>query len=234
MAGQLQELAQTDFSGGTSAVTSPYKVGDKQVQRTRNLMLDEHGSLTTRDGYSVLTTSPDTTNPIVLIAVLNLIDGSSVNVALQNDGTVNTLSSFPPGGATWTTRGATSTAYLTPQSVTMLNHQLFAVGYETPRAYDGAGSFPQVTALAGQTLPPGASHLAFHLGYLWLWNTFGSTTTLDGPSSLRTSDANNYGSWPSANQTFISKDDARIGAIGTDQECVRLHRGMHLHKQDRQ
>lgn len=209
----LQEINQLDFSGGTNAVAAPTRIGQRQVFRVRNFVLDEHGSLMTRPGYTVVTTGTDTTNPIVLVGVLNPTSGATRPFAVQNNDTVNTL--YRTDTDPWTNIGSTGTAYEIPQSVTVVDNEVFAMGYEPPWVWDGtsgnATSFRQVTATSGQTPPSGAKHLAFHLGSLWLWNTSATTTTLDGPSSLRASDANDVNSWPTANQTFISRDDGQVG-----------------------
>ena len=209
MAGQLQELAQTDFSGGVNAVPSPYLVGPKQVSRIRNLILDEHGSLSTRDGYSIVTTSPDLSTPIVYRGVLNQTTGASFPFAIQTTGATGQL--YRTDSTPWTAIGAARNYGFTPQSVTVVDKEFIAGGNAfTAVLYDGTTITP-IAALAGQTIPPGAAHCAFHLGYVWVWNTNVATTTLDGSSSLRTSDANNPNSWPNANQTFISKDDGQVG-----------------------
>jgi hypothetical protein len=147
-------------------------------------------------------------NPIVYRASLNRNDGTNYPYAIQNTGSVNVVRRT--GVTPWTLVGATGTAYATPQAATILNTEVFAMGSETPWTWDGT-TFTQIGAQAGQTVPPGANHLAFHLGSLWLWNTNPTTTTLDGPSALRMADANTLNSWPNANQTFVAKDDGQQG-----------------------
>jgi hypothetical protein len=211
MPSTLVPIAQIDFSGGVNAVSNPYLTGDKQVQRIRNLILDEHGSLRTRDGYSVVTTSPNLTNsPIIYRGVLNKANGTSIPFAIQN--VSGTTQLFRTDTNPWTGIGTlTNPAILLPQSVTMVDTEIIARGNgATPVQFDGT-SAPAITAQAGQTTPPGAAHIAFHLGSLWLWNTSTSTTALDGPSSLRMSDVNNPNSWPNANQAFVAKDDGQVG-----------------------
>jgi hypothetical protein len=208
MGAKFRPITQADFSGGINAVTSPFLVLPKQVVAARNLILDEHGALSTRDGYSVVSTGTDTSNPIVYRGVLNKTDLSSRPYAWQNNGTLNTL--YRTDTSTWTTIGSSRTAYTTPQAVTVVNREIFAMGYEVPWSWDGT-IFTNITAAGGQTVPPGAKHVAFHLGSVWLWNTNAATTALDGPSSLRMSDVNNPNSWPNANQTFIAKDDGQVG-----------------------
>ena len=203
-----QAITQSDFSGGVNAVASPYLITKRQVARVRNMILDEHGSLTTRDGYSVVTTLPQPTVPVIYHDVLNRVDGSSYPFAIQNNGISNTF--YKQTGTTWSTVG-TLNAFNTPQAATVTNLTVLANGYQTPLTWNGTGGLVPITASAGQTVPTGACHLAFHLGSLWLWNTDDSTSTLDGPSSLRMSDVNNVNSWPNANQTFVAKDDGTQG-----------------------
>ena len=51
-------------------------------------------------------------------------------------------------------------------------------------------------------------------GSLWAWNTAPTNTSngLDGPTSLRMSDANNPNSWNPINQAFLDKDDGSEGS----------------------
>ncbi len=209
MAGRLQPLTQNDFSGGINAVASPYLIGPKQVERARNLLLDERGSIGTRDGYTVLTESPDDINPIYYVNSLTNNAGSVYEYAVQGSTAGNNVL-YRTDTSPWTTIGSFSTGYTTPQAVIINNKAVFASGYEVPKQFDGS-TLAAITASVGQTVPPGAKHCAFHLGSMWVWNTNALTTTLDGPSSLRMSDTNNVNSWPNANQTFINKDDGQVG-----------------------
>jgi hypothetical protein len=61
----FQIIDQMDFSGGVNSVTNPSKLTEKQVSRIRNLLFDEHTALRTRDGFAIVTTSPDLVNPIL-------------------------------------------------------------------------------------------------------------------------------------------------------------------------
>lgn len=208
--GPIKAITQRDFSGGMNSVTDPYLISDKQCAQIFNLILDEHGALTTRDGYTVATVGPGG-SPVVYITVLNKVDGTSIPLAIEyNVGTtVNSL--YRTDTTPWTLIGTMgATGFRIPTSVTMTDNQVFAVGYTTPYHYDGT-ALTQITAGGGQTVPPGAKHLAFHLGNLWVWNTNPTTTTLDGPSSLRMSDPDDFNSWPNIAQTFISKDDGEVG-----------------------
>lgn len=208
MGQSAQALTQGDFSGGVNAVTSPYLLTKKQVARARNLILDEHGSLSTRDGFSVITTLPQTVVPVVYHDVLTRVNGSTYPFAIQNDNVSNTF--YKMSGSTWSSVGTINSEVI-PQAATVTDLLVLANGYQTPLTWNGTGALTPITATAGQTVPPGAKHLAFHLGGLYLWNTNDGTTSLDGPSSLRASDINNVNSWPNANQTFVAKDDGQQG-----------------------
>lgn len=171
MAGTLKALTQIDLSGGENLVTSPYLLGARQSQRTVNLILDEHGSLRMRDGTLVNgSASSNSTSPIVKVFDFNAVNGTNYPLAIVYvSGSVNTL--YNRSTSPWTIIGVFTTAYAIPDMVTFTNRALIAAGYETPRYYDGT----TFAALSGSP-PPGARHLASHLGYLWVWNTNGSTT----------------------------------------------------------
>lgn len=409
MAQNVKPLAQLDFSGGANLVVNPYLISQKQAADIQNLILDEHGSLRTRPGQVLLTTSTDTTNPIYYRGILSKVNGQEFPFAIQAGGTGSTIAfdtsananftsvtsvtkaitlgasatvvivslhetpvtfstsrsvtfnnkpmtqigaitsfgtsgvdachttlwgllspttgsskdvvvsfsapttghleirsftntvgwgvasianaegssssivmssgtnhmvidSFSmmssnsvtgnqtssyntttsnskrvagqraagaasvtmtwtgtlshgghiavdliPGGnilynttvEPWTTVGTLGFEFL-PDTVQMSDQTVIINGYETPWHWDGT-TLAQITADAGQTVPPGAKHGEFHLGALWLWNTNSTTTSLDGPSSLRASSTNNMNDWPNANQLFISKDDGQVG-----------------------
>lgn len=203
-----QAITQSDFSGGVNAVTEPYLITKKQVARCRNMILDHHGALATRDGYTVVTTSPDTSSPIIYHDVFIRTNQTAFPFAIQNDGSVNKF--YNMTSTPWSLV-ANMNSYATPQTATVNDRLVIANGYQVPLTWAAGATLTPITATGGQTVPPGASHLAFHLGSLWLWNTNAATTTLDGPSSLRMSDVNNINSWPNANQTFVSKDDGQTG-----------------------
>lgn len=207
MARNLKPIAQVDFSGGENLVVNPYLVGPKQAAFLLNLVLDEHGSARTRDGTFTIDTAPQAGN-ILLRGALTRDTGSVHEFAIQRVGSVNRL--YNTGTQPWTSIGDFSTAENLPDIAYAVNQAVFAAGYETPKTFDGT-SLAAITGQTGQTVPPGAKHVAFHLGHVWLWNTNSTTTTLDGPSSLRSSAPNVLNSWPDANQTFLSKDDGQVG-----------------------
>lgn len=208
----LTAVGQKDFSGGINAVSNPYVLGEKQVLDIENMLLDEHGSLRTRDGYSVVTTAPNGEFSIRYRGVLTKTDGSSAPFAIR--GRSPTLTElFRTDTDPWTlitSWNDTNALRLLPMSVTVIDREIIARGYNTPLSFDGTTASP-ITAQTGQTVPPGGQHISFHLGSVWLWNTSPTTTALDGPSSLRMSDVNNPNSWPNANQTFVAKDDGQVG-----------------------
>lgn len=55
----LQQVIQQDLSRGTNVVSNPWDLGGQQSVFLGNCMLDEHGSIRTRQGTSIVTTSPD-------------------------------------------------------------------------------------------------------------------------------------------------------------------------------
>lgn len=212
-------LSQVDFSGGINAVASPYLVGPKQSPRIRNMVLTEHGALTTRDGYTVLTEGPAGTGPVALIGQLNKNAGALAPYAVtsppNSDGFIDTLKLYRTDFTPWAFAGNLNTgpqkATAIPQAVTIYDKEVFMVGDDTPRIWDGS-VLSTVTAGGGQVVPPGGYHGAFHLGSLWLFNTGIGETTLDGPSSLRHSDpASPLTSWLSADQTFLGRGDGQVG-----------------------
>src|SRR3990172_7579876 len=71
----LKAVIQQDLSGGTNVVANPYDIGRKQSVLLTNLLLDEHGSVRTRDGTKILTTSP-VSGQIVRVFKYNRQDGT--------------------------------------------------------------------------------------------------------------------------------------------------------------
>lgn len=211
--GSLQVKSQTDFSSGINAVTSPYIISPKQCLRVTNMILDEHGSLRTRDGTLLQTSSPagEAGNKITKLYdyVQSNLAGTIIKLAIVKSGAVNKL--YNRGTTPWTLIGTLRTGYDIPDIVTFAGNVYITeddtnasqVTYGIQQ-YDGTtlGFTPQA--------PPEARHLSVHLGYLWAWGTGeGPSSTSYGQSSLNSSDVNNPVSWPAANQTFISKDDGQ-------------------------
>jgi hypothetical protein len=146
--------------------------------------------------------------PIVKLFDFVRADGAIFHLAIVLGATQNQL--YNRGTSPWTLIGTFATAYATPDALGFTNLVLFAAGYETPKSYDGT-TFQALTSSTG-TVPGGAQHHTLHQGFYWLWNTAAASGTLDGPSSLRSSDLNNPNSWPNANQIFVDKDDGDSGA----------------------
>lgn len=210
MPANLKPVAQLDFSGGVNLVVNPYLIGQKQMANASNLILDEHGALRTRDGVFTIDSAPQAGN-ILLRGVLTKSGGSIEEFAIQRVSGANKF--YDTGTDPWTEIIADvtlATAENLPDVTYGVEKALIVNGYETPKTYDGT-VLAAVTAQVGQTVPTGAKHAAFHLGHFWLWNTDDTTTSLDGPSSLRSSATNLLNDWPNANQTFISKDDGQVG-----------------------
>lgn len=209
MATQLQAIVQKDFSGGLNLAVNPYLIPRKQVWRVRNMILDEHGSLRTRLGSDLLKSSSNVVIPVRLVRYLNKLSGTVNQYLMATDGANMQLFNMDATPFTSVTTNATS--FRTPQAITITDNDLIVWGHGiVPTAYNGTITTP-ITATAGQTVPPGAKHIALHFGSVWLWNTNNTTTTLDGPSSIRMSAVSNYGDWPNANQAFIAKDDGQVG-----------------------
>lgn len=207
MAGRLQPITQASFAGGLNIVSNPYLLANNQVWRLRNFILDEHGSLRTRDGRITHTTAPVALD-VIHLSYLALTTGETRLVAIVRQAGNNAI--YRAEISPWSLAGTTSAIEDTPDAVTAVGKQVIANGHEIPLVYDGS-ILSRLTAQSGQTVPPGAKHLAWHLGSLWVWNTNPSTTTLDGQSSLRACAVNNISDWPNANQTFISRDDGQVG-----------------------
>jgi len=206
----LQTVAQLDFSGGVNVVSSPHALGPKQVMRAINMILDEHGALTVRDGTQFLDQAPFIfAANAAIVALSDFVNAGGTRTPLAilqpHDGTPNQL--YQREQSPWLLRGNFTTNFATPQIVQFNNRAIIAAGYEPPKFLDADG----VTfgSLGGGL--PGARHLAVHLGALWAWNTNPTTTSTDGPSSLRQSNINDPNTWSIANQAFISKDDGQVG-----------------------
>jgi hypothetical protein len=203
MAGPLKPITHLDFSKGENTVASPYDLAQGQVQQAINLMLDEHGSLRTRDGTLLQTSSPVVGAPICKLWDFVKVDGTIIKLAIVR---TNPLRLYNRGTTPWTLIGTFNTGYAMPDIVPFTNQVHIAAGQTEGgiRTYDG-------TTFGTDTGSPNANHIAVHLSYLWAWNTAAATSSTDGPSSLRSSDVNNPNSWPTSNQTFISKDDGQSG-----------------------
>lgn len=202
-------ISRRDFSGGLNSSASPHTLAENQVLRLQNLMLDQTGALYSRDGAVTIDNGQAGT-----LAVLTLYDfvhsnGSLYKLAVRRSGSGQFLNRRE-AGTPWPQLGAFATLYDLPTMVTLRDMAIVAAGYEPIKYYDGT-TFGALTALGGEVVPPGAKHLAVHLGSLWAWNTAATTNATDGPSSLRCSAVNNPNSWPLENQTFLSNNDGQQG-----------------------
>jgi len=213
---EVQVISRLDFSGGVNASTSPLIVGEKQVLRINNMLLDLTGALYTRDGAVTLDSGQFGTTAVLTLYDLVKNDGSVFHLAVRRSASGQFLN-HRGAGMPWPQLGTFATSYDLPFAVTLRDMAIFAAGYEPIKYFDGT-TFGSLTANtgAGQVAPPGAKHLAVHLSCLWAWNTAAVTNTTDGPSSLRCSSVNNPNSWPLENQTFLSSGDGQQGqGLGT-------------------
>lgn len=207
MAGRLTPITQASFKGGLNIVSNPYILARDQVWRLRNLILDEHGSLRTRDGRVTHATAP-VAQDIITLGVHSPVTGDKHLIAVVRQAANNAI--YHADVTPWTLIATTSSSEDTPDMVMATGKLVIVNGYEVPFVHNSSSTI-RLTAGSGQTVPPGAKHVAWHLGSLWVWNTNPSTTTLDGPSSLRACSVNNILDWPNANQVFVSKDDGEVG-----------------------
>jgi hypothetical protein len=208
MAGQLQEVTQSNFSGGMNLRASPFALKKNELRRVINLVGSERGALVTRPGYEVIS-SYATTTPILSLGTLNLADRSSKSYAVLG-GATNQLYNTTSG--TWAAVGNFSTYYNIPQTAMMNNALVFAAGYEVPKYWNGTtlGAIA-TTDPTKWTVPVGAKHIAYHLGSLWVWNTAAVSTATAGPSSLQMSNVDTYNDWTAANQIHVGIDDGQVG-----------------------
>lgn len=204
-------IPRSNFSGGINASSSPHTLAENQVLRLNNLMLDQTGALYSRDGAMTIDAGQFGTTSILSLYDLSTSDGSLYKLAVRRSGSGQFLNRRE-AGTPWPQLGTFATNYDLPTMVTLRDMAIIAAGYEVPKYYDGT-TFGSLTANtgAGEIVPPGAKHLAVHLGSLWAWNTAAVTNATDGPSSLRCSAVNNPNSWPLENQTFISNNDGQQG-----------------------
>jgi hypothetical protein len=206
---EVAVIAKQDFSGGIDATSSPLRVQPNQVLRMSNLLLDITGALYSRDGAVTIDTAQFGTTSVLTLYDLAKSDGSLHKLAVRRSPSGQFLDRR--GGVTpWPQLGTFATLYDLPSMVTLRDMAIIAAGYEPIKYFNGT-TFGALTALVDEVVPPGAKHLAVHLGSLWAWNTAAVTNATDGPSSLRCSAVNNPNSWPLENQTFISNDDGQQG-----------------------
>jgi hypothetical protein len=204
MPGPLQSLTKSDLSGGVNVTASPHQLAGNQVLRADNFQLDEQGALRVRDGMLLVDTAPDDTQRILELGTLNKVDGSVTPLAIRRRATDGLQELDVRSTTGWSTLGSFTTPYDTPTMFSFVNQQIIAAGYEHPRITNGS-TFDAITPL------PGAKWMLQHVNAAWAWNTNPTTTTFDGPSSIRQSDVENPLVWPTSNQLFITKDDGQEG-----------------------
>lgn len=167
----LKAIIQQDLSRGTNVVANSFDIGQQQSVLITNMLLDEHGSVRTRDGELIITTSPDTApsiRPIVKLYDYIQIDGTIIRLAIiRTIGGNNVL--YNRATTPWTLIGTLGTDYAIPDILTFTNLALIANGYEVPWQYDGV-TLQHITDSGGR-VPAGAKHHALHQGYYWVWNT---------------------------------------------------------------
>src|SRR3989304_9694773 len=71
----VKSVIQQDLGLSVNVIANPYDIGRKQSVLLTNLLLDEHGSVRTRDGTKILTTSP-VSGQIVRVFKYNRQDGT--------------------------------------------------------------------------------------------------------------------------------------------------------------
>lgn len=205
---EIKGVTYHDFSGGMNAVTNPYDLKKNQMPFIRNMILDEHGSLRTRDGYSVSSTSP-TNDAIVNVSAYTSTLGSSIPIAITKGASYNTL--YNAATNPYSALTTMTNAYEIPLTANFNNQLIVFNGYETPFQTDAVTTTRLTGSDPTDIVPVGACHAASHLSSLWVWNTAATSSATAGPSSIQMSDVNNQNSWPVANQGFIAKDDGQVG-----------------------
>lgn len=211
MAEVYQVRSRTNFAGGLNASSSIYEVAENQLLRVENLLLDQTGALSSRDGALTIDTAQTGTSAVLTLYDLVKASGTLYKLAVRRSPSGQFLNQRGAGDP-WPQLGTFTTQYDLPYMVTFADRAIIASGYEPIKYWDGT-TFGSLTAAAppAEVVPPGAKHLAVHYGRLWIWNTAATTNATDGPSSLRHSGQDNPNSWPVANQTFINVDDGQTG-----------------------
>jgi hypothetical protein len=207
----LQQIIQQDLSKGSNVLANPFDTGQQQSVLVTNMLLDEHGTLRTRDGEHIVTTAPDT-RPIVKLYDFIARTAAVIPLAIQK-GPPGLNDLYNRGTTPWTLIRHLGTNYEIPDIVSFVAKFFIANGYEIPWQSNVEGTAVTPLTSSSGPVPKGAKHLAVHQGFLWLWNTapFSEPNSFDGPTSLRSSDLNEPLKWPAANQVFIDKDDGDHG-----------------------
>jgi|SRR5882672_2845047 len=207
----LKPVTKADFSGGLNTVASPWTLKPTELLRCENFLLDQTGALRVRDG--VVTVEAPPTIPATVVSVLDLnslsLNNGSIfrlRITSEVDGTQKLYRSETP----WTLLGTFALQYDTPTMLNFLDQTLMTDGYTVPYVTNGA-SFSIFPTDPAADMIPGAKWMVIHQNAVWAWNTAQTTSTYDGPSSIRQSDVENFHSWPVGNQLFVAKDDGQSG-----------------------
>lgn len=172
---KLEQVLYQDLSRGSNIVTNPFDTGKQQSILLTNVLLSEHGSLQTRDGVKLLSTSPDVApniRPIVRLFDFIEATGTIIPLVILRGiaGGHNAL--YRRDTDPWTLLGILGTDYASPDILAFVARVLIANGYETPWQWSPSLGLSHLTDQPGiGSLPPGAKHHALHQGFYWLWNT---------------------------------------------------------------
>lgn len=217
MAGQLKPSSQFDFSGGANPVVSPALLGPKQSQRVHNMLLDKHGQLNTIDGTLIQSTAPasEAGSRILIPLRWQPVSGSLQSLVIANRTVaplINIL--YDRTVMPWTVIGNFQSADPTPGYAILNDTLVITDGYNTPKQFNTITFSPLTNTAPGGVPPVGGKYIIEHEGFIFLWNTLGTTTSVhggDGPSVLRQSDLNDPTAWNDAQVVFIAKDDGTQG-----------------------
>lgn len=210
MAEVYSAQSRVDFSGGINASSSPYTVAQNQLLRVENLLIDETGALTSRDGAVTIDSGQFGTTSILTLYDFVKANGTLYKLAIRRSPGGQFLNQRE-AGTPWPQLGTFATQYDLPYLVTFADRAIIAGGYEPIKYFDGTVFGSLTAGGVGEVLPAGAKHLAVHLGRLWVWNTAATTTATEGPSALRCTGQDNPNRWPVENSTFLNIDDGQTG-----------------------
>lgn len=207
----LKPVTKVDFSGGLNVTDSPWSLKPNQLLRALNMTLDQTGALSVRDGAVTVEQSPAipaTVDSVLDLQSLCLNDGSVFRLRITRE--LDATQRLYRSGSPWYQLGIFDLLYDTPTMINYLNQTLITDGYTVPYVTDG-NTFSVFPTDMGADMIPGAKWMVVHQNAVWAWNTAATTSTYDGPSSVRQSDVENFGSWPVGNQLFVAKDDGQSG-----------------------
>ena len=207
----LKPITKADFSSGINVTSSPWKLKPTELLRATNFILSQDGSLSTRDGAVTVEQAPQipaTVSSIIALQSLARTDGTvfRFRITQELDGTQKLYRSDTP----WQLLGTFDLTYDNAMLLNFLNQTLITDGYHVPYVTDGT-TFTIFPTDPAADMIPGAKWMVIHQNAVWAWNTAATTSTYDGPSSIRQSDVENFHSWPVGNQLFVAKDDGQSG-----------------------